>query len=162
MEKQLSTVPIWSPTQRNRIVWGTRSVPQGLKPVSRCTVSGTAEPVPFPMFVQQLPLAELEAFTRTLLAVLLAFLHAAIASEKASGLQLGAQLRAELQQRAGNAHLHRASLGGDATAVDLGDHIKSARDFGSLERTARIDALGVGDEVHVKRLVVDLEVAIAG
>src|ERR1700730_3948258 len=55
---------------------------------------------------ENLALAELEALAGALLPVLLAFLHARIARQKAVLAQPGAQFRIEDGQRAGKAHSH--------------------------------------------------------
>src|SRR5690242_16244665 len=64
-----------------------------------------------------LPLRELEALSCSLLSVLLALFAARIAREQTFTLQLLAQLDVELQQCAGNAHLHRVGLTVDSAAM---------------------------------------------
>src|ERR1019366_4813706 len=70
-----------------------------------------------------LTLRELEALTCTLLAVLLAFLHARVASEEAFGLHLAAEFRVEELESAGEAHADCIRLAMDAATADICDDI---------------------------------------
>src|SRR4051794_6303493 len=110
----------------------------------------------------KLSFRELEALTRTLLTVLLAFLAASIAGEESLSLQSFAQFNVELEQRAGNAHLHCVGLPIDAAAGDARDHIEGAGGLGGLQRTTCRAALCLGDEVFVELAAIDGEIALAG
>src|SRR5208283_6226887 len=76
-----------------------------------------------------LALRELEPLSRALLAVLLAFLLARIASHQSFGLEQLAQLRVEFDQGAGNAHLHRVGLRTYAAAAHRVKHVEALRQF---------------------------------
>src|SRR3954449_8242799 len=77
-----------------------------------------------------LALRELEALARTLLSVLLTFLAACIAGEEPFSFQSFAQFNVELEQRAGNAHLHSVGLAVNTTAGDTGGNVDSALALG--------------------------------
>src|SRR3990170_5392176 len=65
-----------------------------------------------------LTLGPLEALARSLLAVLLALLHARVAGEEAAAAELGFQLGVGQDQRPRQSHAHRAGLAGAAAAAD--------------------------------------------
>src|ERR1700739_4168470 len=67
-----------------------------------------------------LPLAVLEAATRSLLPVLLPFLHTRIARQEAILPQAWPQVRIQLRERAGKSHSHRASLSAHSAALPSG------------------------------------------
>src|SRR6185369_5419034 len=76
-----------------------------------------------PTSPNRLALAELEALAGALLPVLLAFLHARIARQKAVLAQAGAQLRIEDSQRARKPHAYSAGLPANTTAIHRGDDV---------------------------------------
>src|ERR1700688_435128 len=88
--------------------------PANLETTREYPRSWTAEP-------HRLALGELEALACPLLAVLLAFLHARIASQKSILAQRRAQFRIEHRNGARQAHANRSSLASDSTALG-GDH----------------------------------------
>src|SRR5437867_12161807 len=91
-----------------------------------------------------LPLAELEATARALLAVLLPLLDPGVPREEPRLLQPLAQLQVDHAQGAGDAVAQRARLGRDAAAVQLRLHVVLVVRLGHRE--------GLLDE-HLERLV---------
>src|ERR1700679_801745 len=111
---------------------------------------------------QQLPLAELEASASALLAVLLAFLAAAVAGNHAFSLERLAELDVEEHERAGDAELDCIGLAHHAATLDRGEDVECFVDVGDAERLFGRGALLFGDEVFVELLAVDGELAGAG
>src|SRR5579864_3382164 len=107
----------------------------------------------------ELALAELEALAGALLPVLLAFLHARIAGQKAILAQARAQFRIEERQRAGKPHAHRARLSADAAAVHGCDNINGARGFRKLHRLDGAIAPGHIAKIFVRRPSVNSDLA---
>src|SRR5438067_5522869 len=112
--------------------------------------------------LKTLPLAELEALAGALLPVLLALFAARIAREQAFALQLFAQLGVELDERAGNAQLHRACLSVHAAAGHRGQHVEVGGGFAGNQRLPRFAALGLSYKIFIEGPAVDGEFAAAG
>src|SRR5947209_4543891 len=93
-----------------------------------------------------LTFAELEAFTRSRHAVLLAFLRARVAREEPFGLQLLAQLRVVLDQCACDAEPHGAGLARDAAARDRGEDVELVAGLGEDQRRLDLRAKRFGAE----------------
>src|SRR6195256_1629648 len=72
---------------------------------------------------QKLTLRELEALTRALLSVLLAFLHSRIARQKSVFPQRRPQLRIESRNRTRQSHAHRPCLPAHAAAMRRHHHV---------------------------------------
>src|SRR5882757_7400857 len=102
-----------------------------------------------------LALAELESLAGALLPVLLALLDARVAGEQTFALQRLAQLDVELEQSAGDAHLHRIGLGADAAAGDVGEDVEVREHLDQHQRPLCGDALLRSDKVLFKALVID-------
>ena len=81
-----------------------------------------------------LPLGELEALPRALLAVLLALMFSRIAGQKTRFLQRTTQFGVELDQRPGDAQFDRSRLASDTAAVGKNQYIKT---IGHLDRQER-------------------------
>src|SRR6185437_9048694 len=82
----------------------------------------------------RLALAELEAAASALLAVLLAFLHAWIARQKAVLAQAGAELGIKPRDGAGKSHADRASLATGTAALHGSLDFELLLGFCELER----------------------------
>src|SRR5580698_542222 len=110
---------------------------------------------------KSLALRELEPLTGALLSVLLALLRASVARKQPFGLQRLAQFGIELDQCAGDAHLHRIGLRAHAAALHGGKHVEGRQELGQHQRTNRRNPLLFGHEIDLKTLAVYLEVAAA-
>src|SRR5450432_2335937 len=82
----------------------------------------------------RLALGELEALACALLSVLLALLHARIASEKSILAQRGAQFGVEHRNGAGQAHANGSGLSADAATLGGNDHVHLVVEIGELQR----------------------------
>src|SRR5829696_4164475 len=102
-----------------RFVWCPKWTPASSK-------SFNAMPLKLP---PRLSLAELEAFARSLLPVLLAFLDARVAGQEPRLLQPLPEFDVELDQRPGDSQPQRAGLAGDAAAGDGRQHVELVRRF---------------------------------
>src|SRR5208337_3703019 len=111
---------------------------------------------------KRLPLGELEALARALLAVLLAFLHAGIAGQKAVLAKCRAQFRVEAADGAGESHAHRAGLPADAAALGRGHDIHLLRDAGELQRLGGVMTPGMIREILIDFAAVHREFAGTG
>src|SRR5437588_12054326 len=112
--------------------------------------------------LKTLPLAELEALAGALLPVLLALFAARIAREQAFALQLLAQLGIELDERAGNAQLHRACLAVHAAAGYRDQHVEISGGFPGDQRLPCLAALRLSHKILIEGPAVDGEFAAAG
>src|SRR6202030_3302397 len=88
--------------------------------------------------LHRLALCELEALARALLAVLFAFLHARIASQKSILAQRRAQFRIEHGNGSSQAHADRSSLPANSTALGGDDHIHLIVQVRELQRFSGI------------------------
>src|SRR5262249_48004498 len=109
----------------------------------------------------QLPLAELEPTPRAALAVLLSFLHAAVARQVAGAAKGHFQPLVILRQGTTQAHHDRASLPGRAAAVGVYQHVHLARDVGHFQRAEDRLAVALGREVIVERAAIHFDLAVA-
>src|SRR3954454_24430240 len=103
----------------------------------------------------RLSLAELEAFARSLLTVLLAFLDPRVAGQEARLLQPLPQFDVELDQRPGDAQAQRPGLAGDAAAGDGRQHVELIRGFRPRYRLLDLRAQRLGGECLLDRFAVD-------
>src|SRR5579863_2701367 len=110
---------------------------------------------------RSLALAVLEALSRALLTVLLAFFRARIAADHAFGLQLLAQLNIKDHEGAGNAELYRVGLAIHAAAGNSGNHIEAARGLSRDQGLFRAHPLRLSNEILLKGTSVDLELPAA-
>ncbi len=83
--------------------------------------------------ITNLPLRELEAFSRSRLPVLLTFFHARIARKKSFLLQDAPQFGTEFDESARDAVLYGTSLPVHATAVNSDDNIEFVQGVGRFE-----------------------------
>src|SRR5271157_1124121 len=111
---------------------------------------------------KRLPLGELEALARALLAVLLAFLHAGIAGQKAVLAKSGTQFRVEEADGAGQSHAHRAGLPADAATLGGGNNVNLFRDAAELERFDGVVTPGVIGKILIDFAAIHRELAGAG
>src|SRR3954470_5272400 len=100
-----------------------------------------------------LSLRELEASPRAALAVLFAFLHAAVAGEEAGVAQGLFERLVEADERAAQAHNDRAGLAGETTARGVDQHVHLATGVGDFERAEDRLAVALGREVVVELAV---------
>jgi len=114
-----------------------------------------------PASTHQLPFRELEALACALLPVLLAFFGSRVTSDHAFGLQLLSQLRVKQHQGARDAETYRIGLSCNPAAIDVRQHIESARIVGGDERTFRRDALRWRHKILIERFSVHFEIAAA-
>src|SRR5262249_26952683 len=138
---------------RTKLLWHSRLRPHPVLGKIR-----TANAVP----PETLSFRELEAFTRSLLSILLALFTAGVAGKEAFHFQLLAQFHVELQQRAGNAHLQCAGLAVDSAAGNVRRNVKGGGGFAGDQRLLHLDSLRIGQEILVKFAPVDHELAAAG
>src|SRR5687768_3391483 len=124
-----------------RLVWCPKWTPASSK-------SFNAIPVKCP----PLPLAELEAFARSLLSVLLAFLDARVARQEARLLEPLPQLDVVLDERARDPEPQRSRLAGGAAAGDRGQHVELVGCLGDLQRVFDLGAKCFGGEGLLERL----------
>src|SRR5438445_511018 len=87
-----------------------------------------------PRGVETLTLRELEALPRTLLPVLLAFLHTGVARQKTVCAQRGPQLWIELRNRARQSHAYRSGLPANAPAMRGDNHVHLLRHVREFQR----------------------------
>src|SRR5262245_49518887 len=102
-----------------------------------------------------LTLGELVAFTRARLAVLLALLHAGIASKQAIALERGAEIGVCHQQSAGDAVTHGASLARGSATGDIHACVKLVDRLGDGERLGDHATQNLRGEVILQRAAVD-------
>src|SRR6202166_1648692 len=114
--------------------------------------SKTAEP-------HRLALGELEALACALLAVLLAFLHARIASQKSILAQRRAQFRIEHRNGACQAHADRSSLPANSTALGSDDHIHLVVQARELQRFSGVMLPRYVWKIFFRRSAIDLELS---
>src|SRR5690606_35500517 len=100
--------------------------------------------------------------TGAALAVLLAFLHAAVAGEEAAVAQGGLGGWVVFHDRPGQAHDNRAALAGGAPALTVDPDVKLAGDTGRFQRGKDRLAIGLAAEVVVQFAVVDGDLARTG
>jgi hypothetical protein len=81
----------------------------------------------------RLPLAELEALARALLAILFALAHARISRQEAILAQSMAQIRVEKRKRARKPHAYRSGLPADTATMDVGHDIHLVGGIGELQ-----------------------------
>src|SRR4029077_14461204 len=104
-----------------------------------------------------LPLAELEALSRTLLSILLTLFAARITGDHTLSLQLLSQLRILLHQRARQTQLYGISLSSDTATLRSHYDVERGRRLGRGQRSLRSRTLCRSHEVFFKRAPVDLE-----
>src|SRR3954470_24557169 len=117
-----------------RLVWCPKWTPASSK-------SFNAMPLKLP---PRLSLAVLEAFARSLLTVLLAFLDARVAGQEARLLQPLPQVDVELDQRPGDAQAQRPGVAGDAAAGNGRQHVELIRGFRHRHRLLDLRAQRLG------------------
>ena len=110
----------------------------------------------------RLALGELEALACALLAVLLAFLHAGIASQKTVLAQRGTQFRVEAADGARQSHAHRSGLPANAAALGGAHHVDLVHQAGEFERLSGVMLPGMIREIFLSGAAVDRELAAAG
>src|SRR5208283_499776 len=108
---------------------------------------------------KRLPLGELEALACTLLAVLLAFLHAGIARQKAVLAESGTQFRVKEADGAGKSHAHRASLPANAATLGRADDVHLFGDAGEFKRLGGVMTPGMIGKIFIDFAAVHREFA---
>src|ERR1700722_547876 len=104
--------------------------------------------------VKKLALAVLEAATRSLLSVLLAFLHARIACQKPVLAQRRPQLRINLRERARKPHAHRSRLTAHTAALHDALHFDLILHLRELQRLNRSRVPGDIAKIFVHRAAI--------
>src|ERR1700731_1006720 len=107
----------------------------------------------------RLALGELEALAGPLLPVLLAFLHARIASQKSILAQRRPQFRIEHRNGACQAHADRSSLPANSTALGSDDHIHLIVQARELQRFSSVMLPRHVWKIFFRRSAIDLELA---
>ena len=97
--------------------------------------------------ITDLPLRELEAFSRSRLPVLLTFFHARIAREKSFLSQDAPQFGTEFDESARDSVLCRTGLPVHATAVNSDNNIEFVQGVGRFERPFDQHPVGFIEEV---------------
>src|ERR1043166_3305723 len=134
-------------------------------PISECKLRKAKAPRLAPAglrkFFSRLTLAELEAFARAGLAVLLALLHPRVAREKAIGLQNRTQVRVRFEQCASDSMTNRAGLTGRTATTDIHTHVELVRRFRPRERRRDHTAQRIGRKIVFKSAAIDSDLARA-
>ena len=115
-----------------------------------------------PAKITFLTFRELEALSSSRLTILLALLHARIASQKSRLLQQRTQLHAELTKRAGKSMLCGAGLTPHPASAYRNDDIEFGRIVGSHQRLLHQHAVGFIEKVCFEGFVVNSKCARSG
>ena len=108
----------------------------------------------------KLAFRELEALACALLAVLLSFMLASIASQKAEMLELASQLDIKFDQGTSNTQARRAGLPADSAAVGEDQYVETFCRFGGEQRLAHIGPSRLADKIIFKGSVIDGDLAL--
>jgi len=111
---------------------------------------------------QNLSFGELEPLAGALLSVLLSFVRARVAGQKAELLQPGPQFRIEFHQGPGNAQTGRARLAGNPAAIGEDQQIELIRGLGGRQRLPHQGARTLRGKVILERAAVNFDLALAG
>src|SRR5208282_1531128 len=108
---------------------------------------------------KRLTLGKLEALASALLAVLLAFLHAGIAGQKAVLAKSGTQFRVKEADGAGESHAHRAGLPANSATLSRGDNVHLFGDAGEFKRLGGVMTPGMIGKIFIDFAAVHREFA---
>ena len=109
----------------------------------------------------RLAFGELEAFTGSLLTVLLSLMCARVAREKTELLELTAQFGIELEQCAGNAMARRPGLTANSAAVGEDQDIETIGQLYGEQGLLDIGAGGFIDKIMFEGPIVDSDLTLA-